>query len=80
MSIRQTGIDPSTGGQIARPHVVEVGLYVLDDDGQLSLHSSAPWRSALRLPPVSHRCRDWWFPRTSRAWSCPTIRISPMPS
>ncbi|WP_147107252.1 aminopeptidase N [Nesterenkonia populi] len=42
VNIRQTGIDPTTGGQIARPHVVEVGLYVLDDEGRLSLHSSAP--------------------------------------
>ncbi|WP_022872454.1 aminopeptidase N [Nesterenkonia alba] len=41
LAIRQSGIDPTTGEEVARPHVIEVGLYVLDGD-QLVLHSSVP--------------------------------------
>lgn len=42
VAVRQTGLDPATGEQVARPHVIEVGLYELDGTGELALTQSVP--------------------------------------
>lgn len=42
VAIREAGQDPVTGEPVHRPHVIEVGLYSLDDSGRLSLDSSWP--------------------------------------
>ncbi|WP_300343229.1 aminopeptidase N [Nesterenkonia sp.] len=41
VSIRQSGTDPATGAEVARPHVIRVGLYTADGTGVLTRAQSA---------------------------------------
>lgn len=40
--MRESGIDPMTGSPVHRPHVIDLGVYVLTQNGSLALESTAP--------------------------------------
>ncbi|GAA1804005.1 aminopeptidase N [Nesterenkonia flava] len=42
LALRQTGIDPTTGETVLRPHKIRIGLHTLDSDGRLHLTATAP--------------------------------------
>ena len=46
VSVRESGIDPMTGSPVHRPHVIDLGIYALTQNGQLALEST----TAVQIP------------------------------